>query len=220
MRSLDQGQKPNWPNYLPSLVFAYNATPHSTMGYQPYKFMFGHKALTLCDNWLGLKNYKSAEFKTKTAWLNEQLNALLHANKQALKGIHKSTKCNQDGNSGKDNLIPVGNHVLLRDHLEGCNKIQDRYKPDVYIVVGHHQEEPNVYYIQLLNSSKPGQPKVVNRHQLYDLKRSVTPSTSSLDDDGFASIPSFLSRQRHHNFSSNIGDNVNSVYSASLQHSF
>ena len=45
---------------------------------------------------------------------------------------------------------------------EGCNKIQDRYKTDVYVVVGHHQEEPNVYYIQLLNSSKPGQPKVVN----------------------------------------------------------
>ena len=102
----------------------------------------------------------------------------------------------------------MGNHVLLRDHPEGHNKIQDRYKPDVYIVVGHHQEEPNVYYIQLLNSSKPGQPKVVNRHQLYNLKRSVPPSVSSLNDDGFASIPSFLSRQ-HHNTSSNIGDNVN-----------
>ena len=97
---------------------------------------------------------------------------------------------------------------MLRDHPEGHNKIQDHYKPDVYIVVGHHQEEPNVYYIQLLNSSKPGQPKVVNRHQLYDLKRSVPPSVSSLDDDGFASIPSFLNRQCH-NFLSNIGDNVN-----------
>ena len=208
MRSLDQGQKPNWPNYLPSLVFAYNATLHSTTGYQPYELMFGHKAPTPCDNWLGLKNYKSAEFKTKTAWLNEQLNALLHANKQALKGIHKSTKCNQDRNSSKDIPIPVGNHVLLHDHLEGCNKIQDRYKSDVYIVVGHHQEEPNVYYIQLLNSSKPGQPKVVNRHQLYDLKRSVPPSTSSLDDDGFASIPSFLNSQHHHNFLSNVGDDI------------
>ena len=67
-------------------------------------------------------------------------------------------------------LIPIGNHVLLRDHPEGHNKIQDRYKTDVYVVVGHHQEEPNVYYIQLLNSSKHGQPKVVNRCQLFDLK--------------------------------------------------
>ena len=149
--------------------------------------MFGRKAPTPCDNWLGLKSYKSTEFKTKTAWLNEQLNALLHANKQALKGICKSTKRNRDRNSGMDIPIPVGNHVLLHDHPEGHNKLQDRYKSDVYIVVRHHQEEPKVYYIQLLNSSKPGQPKVVNRHQLYD-KRFVPPSTSTLDDDGFASI--------------------------------
>ena len=72
MRSLDQGQKPNWPTYLPSLVFAYNATPHSTTGYQPYELMFGRKAPTPCDNWLGLGNYKPASFKSKTAWLNEQ----------------------------------------------------------------------------------------------------------------------------------------------------
>ena len=80
-----------------------------------------------CDNWLGLGNYKPASFKSKTAWLNEQLNAMLYANKQALKGIHKSTKHNRDCTGGKDITIPVGNHVLLHDHLEGRNKIQDLY---------------------------------------------------------------------------------------------
>ena len=206
MRSLDKVQKPYWPNYLSALVFSYNATPHSMTGYQPYELMFGCKAPTPCDNWLGLGNYKSAEFKTKTGWLNEQLNALLHVNKQALKGIQKSTKCNKDRNSGKDLLIPVWNHVLLHDHPEGWNKIQDRYKTDMYVVVGHHQEEPNVYYIQLLNSNKPGQPKVVNRRQLYDLKRSVPPSTVSLDIDGFSPIPSFLDRKHHLISSPHVGD--------------
>ena len=43
MHSLDQEQKPNWPVYLPSLVYAYNVTPHSTTGFQPYKLMFGCK---------------------------------------------------------------------------------------------------------------------------------------------------------------------------------
>ena len=206
MRSLDKVQKPYWPNYLSALVFSYNATLHSATGYQPYELMFGRKAPTPCDNWLGLGNYKTAEFKTKTGWLNEQLNALLHANKQALKGIQRSTKRNKDWNSGKDLLIPVGNHVLLRDHPEGRNKIQDRYKTDVYVVVGHHQEEPNVYYIQLLNSSKPGQPKVVNRRQLFDLKRSAPPSTVSLDIDGFSPIPSFLDRKHHIISSPHVGD--------------
>ena len=104
MRSLDKVQKPNWPNYLSALVFSYNATPHSTTGYQPYDLMFGCKAPTPCDNWLGLGNYKTAEFKTKTGWLIEQLNALLHVNKQALKGIQKTTQRNRDRNSGKDLL--------------------------------------------------------------------------------------------------------------------
>ena len=118
-----------------------------------------------------------------------------------MNGIHKTTKCNKDHTSGKDITIPVGNHVLLCDHPEGHNKIQDRYKSEIYVVVGHHQE-PNVYYIQLLNSSKPGQPRVVNRRQLFDLKRSEPPSASPTGDDGFALVPSFLHRQPT-NFMSN-----------------
>ena len=162
MQTLTSEQKPNWPTYLPSLVFAYNATPHASTGIQPYELMFRCKAPMPCDNWLGLKNYKPDSFKSKTVWLNQQLNAMLHANKQALKLIKQSSKCNKDCTGSKSLHIPIGNHVLLHDHPEGRNKIQDQYKSDVYIVVGHHSE-PNVYYIQLLNKDKPGTPKVVNQ---------------------------------------------------------
>ena len=54
LKMLPKDQKPNWPEHLSTLVFAYNATPHSTTGYQPYQLMFGHKAPMPCDNWLGL----------------------------------------------------------------------------------------------------------------------------------------------------------------------
>ena len=37
MKTLDSEQKPNWPIYLPSLVYAYNATPHASTGFQPYQ---------------------------------------------------------------------------------------------------------------------------------------------------------------------------------------
>ena len=33
--------------YIPSLVFAYNVTPHSITGYQPYELMFGFKVPTV-----------------------------------------------------------------------------------------------------------------------------------------------------------------------------
>ena len=46
-------QKSCWPLQVPSLVFAYNAMPHSVTGYQPYELMFGQKAPTICDAWAG-----------------------------------------------------------------------------------------------------------------------------------------------------------------------
>ena len=54
LKSLSKEQKDNWLLHLPSLVFAYNATPHSTTGYQAYELMFGCKAPTICDAWLRL----------------------------------------------------------------------------------------------------------------------------------------------------------------------
>ena len=86
---------------------------------------------------------------------------MLHTNRHALKLIKNSMQCNKDCTGGKELTILIGNHVLLRDHLEGHNKIQDRYKLDIYVMVGHHKE-PNVYYIQLLNKDKSSSPKVVN----------------------------------------------------------
>ena len=108
--------------------------PHST-----YELMFSHKAPMPCDNWLGLKNYQLASFKSKTAWLNKQLNAMLYTNKQALKGIHKSTKHNKHHFSRKDITIPVGNHVLLCDHLEGCFRIDTSLEYMSLLVITRNQ---------------------------------------------------------------------------------
>ena len=93
----------------------------------------------------------------------------MSANRQALKHIKQSAKKSQIRTGGKSLQIPVGNLVLLRDHPEGRNKIQDNYKSDPFVIVGHHKD-PNVYIIQSLD--KKGPKKVVNRRQLFDLKRS------------------------------------------------
>ena len=47
LKSLPKEQKSNWSLHLPLLVFAYNAMPHDTTGYQPYELMFGCKTLTM-----------------------------------------------------------------------------------------------------------------------------------------------------------------------------
>ena len=158
----------------------------------------GARLLCPCDNWLGLNNYKPDSFKSKTAWLNEQFNAMLYANKQALKGIHKSTKRNKDHTGGKDLTIPVGNHVLLhvtilRDAIRFRISTSLMFMSWLVIIRNRMFITFNSWIVV-----NPGQPKVVNWHQLYDLKRSLPPSTSPLGDDGFAIVLSFLNRRSNY----------------------
>ena len=41
LQSHPKEEKSCWPLHVPSLVFAYNALPHSVTGYQPYELMIG-----------------------------------------------------------------------------------------------------------------------------------------------------------------------------------
>ena len=166
LQSLPKEQKSCWPLHVPPLVFTYNAMPHSITGYQPYELMFGHKAPSICDACLGLAHYNDQASTKKCAWLNEQHELLMSVNRQALKHIRQSAKKSQVRTGGKTLHIPTGNLVLLQDHPEGHNKIQDNYKYE-FVVVDHHKD-PNVYIIQLLD--KKGPTITVNRWQLFGLK--------------------------------------------------
>ena len=166
LRTLSKEQKANWPIHLPSLVFAYNATPHSATGFQPYQLMFGHKALAPCDNWLGLGKYDDQRSVSKTQWVDQMAEKLLVTNKRAMKNIKAATAKNKRTTGGSDIDIPPGNLVLLRDHPEGRNKIQDHYKSDLFQVI-KRAEHPNNFWIKPIRSS--GHPKEVNRRQLFDI---------------------------------------------------
>ena len=83
LKTLKVAEKANWPSHLPALVFAYNATPHTSTSYQPYQLMFGRRASAPCDKWLGLRAYNNDKLITHIDWVDQQLEQLLHANKCA-----------------------------------------------------------------------------------------------------------------------------------------
>ena len=168
LKSLPKEQKSNWPLHLPSLVFAYNATLHDTTGYQPYELMFGHKAPTMCDSWLGLANYNDNFLQSKCTWVNQQHELILAANRWALKRMKISAEKSVSLAEGKVLNIPIGNLVLLRDHPKGRNKIQDNYKNGLFLMESQHQD-PNVYTIKPLNGKGPM--CKVNQWQLFDLQK-------------------------------------------------
>ena len=166
LKTLTKEQKGDWPSHLPALTFAYDATPHLTTGYQPYKLMFGRKAPAPCDNWLGLRQYNDDKSISKVIWVDKQFEKIVQANKRALKSIQARAKVNERSSGDKDFDIPIGNLVLLHDHPEGRNKIQDDYKPDLFEVTGKHSD-PNAFFVKPLDGKGPV--KQVNRRQMFDL---------------------------------------------------
>ena len=63
--------------------------------------------------------------------------------------------------------------MLVRDHHEGQNKIQDNYKSELFVILAHHKD-PNIYIIQSVK--KKGPKRTVN--SVFDLKISQEDPTS------------------------------------------
>ena len=166
LKTLKAEEKADWPLHLPALVFAYNATPHASTGYQPYQLMFGQRALAPCDNWLGLHEYNDDMSITRIDWVDQQLEQLIHANKHTQKNIKATNAKNHRVAGDKDLLIPIGNLVLLWDHPEGRNKIQNNNKDQIFIITDHHDHK-NAYFVKPLGSKV--QPKQVNCCKMFDL---------------------------------------------------
>ena len=103
---------------------------------------------------------------TQINWVDQQLEQLINTNKHAQKNIKATNDKNWKVVGGKDLIIPVGNLVFLCHHSEGCNKIQNNNKDQIYVVTSHH-EHKNAYFVKPLGSKI--QPKQVNRCKMFDL---------------------------------------------------
>ena len=185
-KTLPKSQKSNWPAHLNVLVFAYNAMPNSTTGLQPYQLMFGCKTQTPWDNWLSLNNHDSDESVSKSSWLQEHQKFIKAVNQHALKSIKKSAEQSALRTGGKELSIPEGNLVLLQDHPEGQNKIQECFKDQEFVVV-KQLHEPNVYRIQPVNGVGPGQ--IVNCRHLQDLQKTHDNNDNTSDRE-VGNVPS------------------------------
>ena len=152
--------------------------------------MFGHKTQTPCDNWLGLSQYNCIESISKDSWIQQQYELVWAANKWALRSIWQSMQKSTERLNQKCLEIPEGNVVLLHDHLDSHNKIQDRYKNEGFVVVGKHPE-PNVSHIKPVNSSGPEQ--IVNRCQPRDIGKTQNDGglTSLQANQDGAQVPTF-----------------------------
>ena len=116
----------------------------------------------------GWQIYSDNYWQSKCEWLNQQHELILAMNRHALKRSKQSVEKSVSQAGSKALKIPIGNLVLLCDHPEGQNKIQDNYKSKLFIVELKHWN-PNVYNIKPLCGK--GLMHMVNQQQLFDLQK-------------------------------------------------
>jgi transposase InsO family protein len=163
LRTLPNEKKHRWPTYLDNLVFAYNCTPHASTGYSPFFLLYGRDPRLPTDLMIGTLDQD--ERITADDWVR------LHQQRLQVAYQHVQQKLTQEAalrkhyydRKSKEAPLTVGDRVFLRSHPPGRNKIQDKYGPSVYKVVGR-RDGTDVYCVELADGS-PGT-KWVNRHQL------------------------------------------------------
>ena len=121
-------------------------------GYQPFELMFACRASTVMMLGWGWPDMMIRTSVSKCAWVNKQYKLSMSVNRRALKYIQQSAKKNQSRAGHKPLCILVGNLVLLRDHLEGQNKVQDNHESKLLVIF--HDKDPSAYVIQSINKTK------------------------------------------------------------------
>ena len=178
LRTLPAEDKKNWPRHIQARVFAYNATVHSTTGFQPYHLMFGRKAPTPCDAWMGLHQFQEHPVQHKCVWLTEHFELLEAAIQQAFDRSQAKKKKAQIRAGGDEHLIPLGNIVHIRYRPKGRNKIQDKFEEEPWIVVSK-PDHVQVYNVRLLHHPR-SKPKRYHRRELHDTGLTAERYLSSL----------------------------------------
>ena len=152
LRSLPPARKRRRPEYIKELVFSYNETPHSSTGYSPYFLMYGRPPNLPIDFLLGLSNSTSTNNISLDRWIEihtDKLAFAYHKAKSEIQLNEEDRKQRHDaGKLGSE--LQIGDRVYLRNRgLKGRDKIQDKWKPEVYVIVGKPYE--SVYCVKCEN---------------------------------------------------------------------
>ena len=137
LRTLPPERKRKWPEHLKELCYVYNTTPHVSTGYSPHYLLFGIDPKLPIDLLLPNDHEDQAN---NGEWLTLHQNLLREAHQQAQNKLQTEAIFRKQQfdhhRQVKPDAIPIGERVLTCSHPQGRAKIQDKWNPKVYKVVG------------------------------------------------------------------------------------
>ena len=162
LRTLPAEKKKRWPEHLKEVCYAYNATPHSTMGYSPFYLMFGRDPRLPIDRLVGPGE---AQDHQPDSWVTRHQKELRDAHRRAAERLAKEAEARKRKYDKhprtKPSSVQVGQRVLVRDRtIRGRNKIQDRWGTRVHKVV--EQLDNGTYVIEPADGHSDTRVTVVN----------------------------------------------------------
>lgn len=155
--------KPRWHEYVDAMTHAYNCTRHDSTGYTPYYLMFGRHPRLPVDLVFGTSTSNSQG--TYSDYVQTLHDCLLEAYAQASNSsrIAKEHQKKYYDQKAKDQVFSPGDRVLVKIcHVEGRQKLGDKWEPRPYIVVKKQPKIP-VYVVQ---PEDGGPERVVHRNLL------------------------------------------------------
>ena len=202
--TLEHERKRDWKKYLPSLVYAYNATKHESTGYTPFELMFGRKAKLPIDSVFHLDNREDTITSDYVKDLKERLETSHEIANKALQKARQKQKTQYD-KKAKATTILVGDTVLVKIlAYEGKHKIADKFEIDTYKVVSQPDEEIPVYVVR----SESGTEKTLHRNHLLLIEASdLDESVENAVNDGCQKESRPVPKPRRHK-SQNIGREI------------
>ena len=116
LRSIPEGDKKKWKEHLPSLMFAYNSTTHSTTGYAPFFLMFGRASKLPIDCVLPFEPTELSN-KTYRQFVQNWKDSMKSAFQIASSCMKKAGEYNKKmyDKKVKRVSIDVGDRVLLKN---------------------------------------------------------------------------------------------------------
>ena len=166
--TLSNEKKAAWKDFLPTLVHAYNCTPHESTGYAPYELMFGRTPYLPVDLKYGLTPSagNATNYTEYVANLKERLE---YAFKQAQSSIRQSGNKNKNyyDQRARAAVLGIGDRVLVRKTgIHEHDKLADRWESEAYVVVGQPNASIPVYVVKTEHGRKK---RVLHRNLLLPI---------------------------------------------------
>ena len=197
IEKLGEDEKADWPGHLAEIVYAYNATWSTVMGYSPHYLMFGHRPRLPVDFYFPtLRSAEGPRRGTSTKCFNEYVatvrdylrTTLQEVQAQSMAEVQRQKRY-YDWKIGAVGLKP-GDLILVKaDTFQGKRKIKDRWEDKPHQVVHQIMTDIPSYEVKdqhgnshvlhhnwlLLIASEAGIPLCVGACPVWDGCTSPTP---------------------------------------------